>query len=200
MRGLITAMLGVFFIAGAACRSGQAERNVTVVADGVVPPEESLGVDDVFDVRVFGEESLSGSYRVSDDGTVDYPFAGRLSVVGKSSGDVQKMITERLADGYLKDPQVSVMVKEWNSRKVSVLGQVQKPGAVVYYPSMTIVDAIASAGGFTGIAAPNKVTLRREVAGKVNSTVYPVADISEGKRANVTLLPGDVLVVEERVF
>lgn len=200
IRGLLTAILGLFFVAGAACRSGQSDRNVTVVADAVIAPEESLGVDDVFDVRVFGEDTLSGAYRVSDDGTIDYPFAGRLSVIGKSSGEVQKLITERLSDGYLKNPHVSVMVKEWNSRKVSVLGQVQKPGAVVYFPSMTIVDAIASAGGFTGIAAPNKVTLRREVGGKVHSTVYPVADISEGKRTNVSLVPGDVLVVEERVF
>jgi protein involved in polysaccharide export with SLBB domain len=183
-----------------ACSTGQKTQVAPVVVPDFIAPEESLGVDDVFEVRVFGEESLSGSYRVADDGTVDYPFAGRISVLGKSSGAVQQIITQRLSDGYLKNPQVSVMVKEWNSRKVSVLGQVQKPGAVVYFPSMTIVDAIASAGGFTGIAAPNKVTLRREVAGKVQSTTYPVADISEGKRANVPLVPGDVLVVEERLF
>jgi len=200
MRGLFSAFLGICFAVGIGCRSGQSDRNAAVTADVVIAPGEALGIDDVFDVRVFGEESLSGSYRVADDGSVDYPFAGRISVVGKSSGEVQRLLTERLSDGFLKNPQVSVMVKEWNSRKVSVLGQVQNPGAVVYFPSMTIVDAIASAGGFTGIAAPNKVTLRREVDGKVHSTIYPVADISEGKRANVSMVPGDVLVVEERVF
>ena len=92
------------------------------------------------------------------------------------------------------------MVTEWNSRKVSVLGQVSRPGAVPYFPNMTIVDAIASAGGFTGVAAKNSVNLRREVTGKVETRTFPVADITEGRSPNVVILPGDVLVVEERLF
>lgn len=163
-------------------------------------PEERLGIDDVFEVRVFGEPDLSDSYRVSADGTIDYPFVGRVSVVGMRSGEVQELIATRLKDGYLKNPQVSLMVKEWNSRKVSVIGQVQKPGAVAYFPNMTIVDAIAAAGGFTGIASKNAVTLRRESKGSVESRNCPVADISEGRAPNVVLRPGDILVVEERLF
>jgi polysaccharide export outer membrane protein len=165
-----------------------------------ITPEEKLGVDDVFEVRVLGEADLSGAYRVAADGTIDYPFAGRIFVVGMRSGDVQELITKKLKGDYLRSPQVSVMVKEWNSRKISVLGQVQKPGPVAYFPRMTIIDAIAAAGGFTGIAAKNSVTLRREVAGKVERMMYPVADISEGRRPNVVILPGDVVVVEERLF
>jgi polysaccharide export outer membrane protein len=113
---------------------------------------------------------------------------------------VQELIASKLKDGYLKNPQVSLMVKEWNSRKVSVIGQVQKPGSVAYFPNMTIVDAIAAAGGFTGIASKNAVTLRREFKGAVESRNCPVADISEGKAPNVVLRPGDILVVEERLF
>lgn len=161
---------------------------------------EQIGIDDVLEVRVFGEPDFSGDFRVAEDGGIDYPFAGRLKVLGKSVGDVQKEIGDRLKDGYIKNPQVSVMVKEWNSRKISVLGQVQKPGAVAYFPRMTIVDAIAAAGGFTGIAAKNKVTLRREAEGRVDRKTFPVADISEGRAPNVVLRPGDVLVVEERLF
>jgi protein involved in polysaccharide export with SLBB domain len=163
-------------------------------------PEERLGIDDIFDIRVFSESDLSGTYRVAADGTIDYPFIGRIAVVGMRSGEVQSLITEKLRDGYLRNPQVSVMVKEWNSRKVSVIGQVQKPGAVAYFPNMTIVDAIAAAGGFTGIAAKNTVNLRREVKGSVESHNCPVADISEGRAPNVQLQPGDILVVEERLF
>jgi polysaccharide export outer membrane protein len=163
-------------------------------------PEERLGIDDVFEVRVFSEPDLSGPYRVAADGTIDYPFAGRISVVGMRSGEVQELIAARLRDGYLKKPQVSVMVTEWNSRKVSVIGQVQRPGPIVYFPNMTVVDAIAAAGGFTGIAAKNSVTLRREVKGAVESKNCPVADISEGRAPNVILRPGDILVVEERLF
>jgi polysaccharide export outer membrane protein len=163
-------------------------------------PEERLGIDDVFEVRVLGEPDLSGAYRIAADGTVDYPFIGRIAAIGMRSGDVQELIAAKLADGYLKKPQVSLMVKEWNSRKVSVIGQVQKPGSVAYFPNMTIVDAIAAAGGFTGIASKNAVTLRREMKGSVESRMCPVADISEGRAPNVVLRPGDILVVDERLF
>jgi polysaccharide export outer membrane protein len=163
-------------------------------------PEERLGIDDVFEVRVLGEKDLSDLYRVAADGTIDYPFVGRVPVAGMRSGEVQELIATKLADGYLKKPQVSVMVKEWNSRKVSVIGQVQKPGSVAYFTNMTIVDAIAAAGGFTGIASKNSVTLRREAKGSVQSMNYPVADISEGRAPNVVLRPGDIVVVEERLF
>ncbi|MDB4982018.1 MAG: polysaccharide export protein [Myxococcales bacterium] len=162
--------------------------------------EDKVGVDDVFDVRVYGESELSGAYRVAMDGTIDYPLAGRLHVTGLRTGEVQRLIVTKLKEGFLQDPQVTVTIKERNSQKVLVFGQVSKPGQVAYYPNMTIVDAIASAGGFTGIAAKNSVNLRREVAGKIETHVFPVADIAEGQSQNVRILPGDVLVVDERVF
>jgi protein involved in polysaccharide export with SLBB domain len=65
---------------------------------------------------------------------------------------------------------------------------------------MTIVDAIASAGGFSGIASKNNVNLRRETEGKVVTRSLPVADIAEGRSPNVVLMPGDVVVVDERIF
>lgn len=164
-------------------------------------PSDRIGIDDVFDIRVYGEADMSGSYRVATDGTIDFPLAGRLEVAGITTTELQQMLVDRLKDGYLKRPQVSVMMKEWNSRKVSVLGQVKNPGPVSYRPNMTIVDAIASAGGFTPTAAKNSVNLRREAgSGKVQTRVYPVASITEGQAPNVLILPGDVLVVDERLF
>jgi polysaccharide export outer membrane protein len=163
-------------------------------------PDDQVGVDDMFDVRVYGEPDMSGSYRVATDGTIDFPLAGRIAVAGLRTGEIQARLTERLKEGYLKNPQITVLMKEWNSRKISVLGQVQHPGSVAYHPHMTIVDAIAQAGGFTGIAAKNSVSLRREAGGKVESRIYRVADITEGRSSNVMVLPGDVLVVEERMF
>ena len=194
-RFVLACVLVVFY--SCASRQRQPAGSVEAVA---MTPEERLGIDDVFEVRVFAEPDLSDLYRVAADGTIDFPFAGRVSVVGLRSGDVQELIASKLRDGYLKQPQVSVMVKEWNSRKVSVIGQVQKPGAVVYFPNMTVVDAIAGAGGFTPIAAKNSVTLRREAKGTVESRNCPVADISQGIAPNVVLRPGDILVVEERLF
>jgi polysaccharide export outer membrane protein len=185
--------------AGLAC-AGRHPQPSTPIQSVELAPEERLGIDDVFEVRVFGEKELSDFYRVAADGTIDFPFVGRISVLGMRSGEVQELIAKRLQDGYLKNPQVSLMVKEWNSRKVSVIGQVQKPGAVAFFPNMTVVDAIAAAGGFTGIASKNAVTLRREGKGAVESKTCPVADISEGRAPNVALRPGDILVVEERLF
>ena len=164
------------------------------------PPEDRVGIDDTFDVRVYGEPELTGGFRIATDGTVDYPLVGRIQVAGLRTGEIQQLLVTKLKDRILKDPQVVVTIKERNSQKVSVFGQVARPGQVVYYPKMTIVDAIASAGGFTGIAAKNSVNLRREVDGKIETHVYPVADITEGRSQNVMMLPGDVLVVDERVF
>jgi len=169
-------------------------------ANEVLAAEDRIGVDDTFDVRVYGEAELTGLYRVATDGSIDFPLAGRLHVAGLRPGEVQQLLVVKLKEGYLKEPQVTVTIKERNSQKISVLGQVARPGQVSYYPNMTIVDAIASAGGFTGIAAKNSVSLRREVSGKIEMKVFPVADISEGRYPNVTVLPGDVLVVDERVF
>jgi protein involved in polysaccharide export with SLBB domain len=181
-----------------ACSGTRQPAVVTAGAAGM--SEDRIGIDDTFDVRVYGEGELSGTFRVATDGTVDYPLAGRIQVSGLRTGEIQGLLVSRLKDKYLKDPQVVVTIKDRNSQKITVLGQIAKPGQVVYYPNMTIVDAIASAGGFTGIAAKNAVSLRREVAGKIEMHVFPVADISEGRSPNVMVLPGDVLVVDERVF
>ena len=164
------------------------------------PAEDRVGTDDVFEVRVYGEPELSGPYRVATDGTIDYPLAGRVHVSGLRTGEIQQLLVAKLKEGYLKTPQVTVTVKERNSQKITVFGQVTRPGQVPYYPNMTIVDAIANAGGFTGIAAKNSVNLRREVSGKIETHIFPVADITEGRSQNVMVLPGDVLVVDERVF
>jgi protein involved in polysaccharide export with SLBB domain len=186
---------------GLACLAGCATspRPTATVSEASLP-EDRVGIDDTFDVRVYGEADLTGTFRIATDGTVDYPLAGRLHVAGLRTGEIQQLLVDKLKDRYLKDPQVVVTIKDRNSQKISVLGQVARPGQVVYYPNMTIVDAIANAGGFTGIAAKNSVNLRREVSGNIQTRTYPVADISEGRSPNILVLPGDVLVVDERVF
>jgi protein involved in polysaccharide export with SLBB domain len=195
--GFRLALLAIVVGGVAACYP--APKHATA-SDEVGVPQDRVGIDDTFDVRVYGEGDLSGMFRVATDGTVDYPLAGRLQVAGLRTGEIQELLVSKLKDKYLKEPQVVVTIKDRNSQKISVLGQVTRPGQVGYYPNMTIVDAIANAGGFTGIAAKNSVNLRRQVAGKIEIHTFPVADISEGRSPNVMVLPGDVLVVDERVF
>jgi protein involved in polysaccharide export with SLBB domain len=191
----------LFLLPVAAACAGQQRSSADIVSvDAIAVFDERLGVDDVFDVRIVGEPELSGQYRVGADGTIDFPYVGRIEVLGMRPGELQKQLVTRLQNGYLRNPQVNVLVREWNSRKVNVLGQVSKPGPVNYFPRMTIVDAISAAGGFSETAAKNSVHLRREQDGRVVTKSYRVADISEGRAPNVVILPGDVLVVEERLF
>jgi polysaccharide export outer membrane protein len=180
------------------CRTGRdASEVLSPVRQNLV---EVVAVDDLLEIRVYGETDMTGEYRIGTSGTFDFPLAGQIKGEGLTLTQLQKEIVAKLKGRYLRDPQVTIMFKERNNSKVSVLGQVQKPGPIPYFPNMTIVDAVASAGGFTGIAAKNSVTLRREIGGKVELKTYRVADISEGRSANVSLLPGDVVVVDERLF
>jgi len=173
------------------------------VALAQVPPraEPVLGVGDVVKITVYQTPDLAVEARVSELGQINFPPVGVVTIGGLSVSQAQALIEKRLRDGgFVLKPQVTIQTTQIRSSQVSILGQVAKPGQVGYYPNMTIVDAIASAGGFTGIAAKNSVNLRREVGGKIETHIYPVADITEGRSQNVNVLPGDVLVVDERVF
>jgi polysaccharide export outer membrane protein len=162
--------------------------------------DTTLGPDDVFEIRVFNEKEMTNTYRVDADGTIDFPLAGRLAVQGLTPGQTAKLIGDRLRDGFLRDPQVSVLVKEYNSKKIAVLGQVQKPGTFNHVPSMSIIEAIALAGGFTPLAAKNDITVRRLVGNRKQSTRVRVEDIALGRSPSFMLRPGDTVFVPERIF
>jgi polysaccharide export outer membrane protein len=168
-----------------------------------VPPpvgDTSLGVGDTFEVRVFGEPDLTGTYRVGPEGTITFPLAGVIKIEGLETQAAAKKIAERLADGILRNPQVTLLVKEQTSKKVVVMGQVSKPGTYAYTPSMTILEAITSAGGFTQISAKNDTSITRVDKGNKTTTKIPVGDISEGKAKNIYVRPGDIISVPERIF
>lgn len=166
------------------------------------PPlaDTALGVGDVFEVRVFGEADLSGSHRVGADGSITFPLAGVIKVEGLEPQAAAKKIAERLADGILRNPQVSVLVKDQTSKKVVVMGQVSKPGTYSYSPAMTILEAITLAGGFTASSAKNDTTITRTESGKKSTVRVPVSSIGEGRARNVYVRPGDIISVPERIF
>ncbi|GAC1365245.1 MAG: polysaccharide biosynthesis/export family protein [Polyangiales bacterium] len=186
------------FILAAACTGAQ-PRPVKLP-----PPVEisSLGPGDVFEVLVYDEPSMSKPYKVAPNGTIDFPFVGTVEVEGKEAQDVAELLRVRLRDGrILKNPQVSVSVKEVNSKKFAVFGQVQKPGQFPMTEGMTVVQAISLAGGFTSLADRDRVTLNRRIAkDKVVRVVFSVAAMTEGKINDVPLQAGDTIYVEERVF
>jgi protein involved in polysaccharide export with SLBB domain len=197
-RSLLT-LAAAAVLAAAACAHEQPVSS-NPEPEPVVGFDERLGIDDVMQIRLLAEPDLSGDYRVGSDGTVDFPYIGRVQALGLRPSELQAELTRKLKEGYFVNPQLGLVVTAWNSRKVSVLGQVTKPGPLQYQSKMTIVDAIAAAGGFTPSAAKNSVRLRREVNGKVETRTFRLTDISEGRQPNVTMVPGDILVVDERIF
>jgi protein involved in polysaccharide export with SLBB domain len=170
-------------------------RPPVVTAPAIV--SDLLGPNDVFEVRVLGEEGLSGDFRVGEDGAVIYPVLGRLEVAGKTANDLAQTLSALLADGYLNHPEVAVFVREHNSSKVAVIGQVQAPGRYSYKTGLTIVEVIAEAGGTTDRALLSTITVTRRVEGEERSYEVPFRDITLGRAPDFRLIPGDVVVVAE---
>jgi polysaccharide export outer membrane protein len=191
-----TLWLLVLVTALAACPKGGRE---TMEAPPLVA-DTTLGVGDVFEVRVFGEADLSGTYRVGGDGSITFPLAGVIKVEGLDPQGAAKKIAERLANDILRNPQVTVLVKEQTSKKLVVMGQVSKPGTYSYAPNMTIIELVSMAGGFTQISAKNDTTITRMENGKKVTTTIPVGDIGVGKAKNVYVRPGDIVSVPEKLF
>jgi len=122
--------------------------------------EYRLGPEDVIGVLVWKQPELSTSVVVRPDGKISLALLGELEATGKTSLQLQEEITKRLRQ-YVADPMVNVVVKEINSPKFSVLGQVRKPDRYHLKQRLTVLDAIALAGGFTDFAKRDKVTIIR---------------------------------------
>lgn len=163
-------------------------------------PGALLGASDLIEVRVFQEPDFSGTHRIGPDGAIDFPLCGRVVVGGKNAGDAADTLAACLRGRFLKSPQVSVLLREANSRKVFVVGEVAKPGSFLFEDGMSVVHALALAGGFTRLAARNGCTITRMVDGVETRLVVRVDDIAAGRAATFLLHPGDVLYVPESVF
>lgn len=167
-------------------------------------PVESttLGPGDVFTLEVVGEKDLPKEYQVASDGTVDFPYVHRIEVQGLEPQEVAQRVRQQLMQQrILTDPSVIVSVKEYNSKKVTVLGQVRKPGSFQLTPGMTLVQAISDAGGLNAIANGDRVNLTRKERGRAATTVVLSFDaITEGRSPDIPLQAGDQIYVYERVF
>ena len=171
----------------------------TIVAPRPPIVDATLGPGDLFDVRVFEETDLSGTYRIGPDGTIDYPLVGRVTAAGKLPGEIAELLKDKLRV-YLHSPQVSVLVREMNSKRVIVYGQVQRPGTFPYSDPMTISQAISLAGGFTAMAQRDTVRIQRVDKDQQQVIEVNLRLIAEGKEPNRFLSPGDEIFVPERLF
>ncbi len=155
---------------------------------------------DIIMIDVVGEKDLSKELRVSSSGTITFPFLGNVEVKGKTPAEVENLLKGKLGKDYLVDPQVIITVKEYRSRTVSVIGQVNKPG-VIALPAeqkMGILEAIAQAGDLAKTANKNRI----EVSRKGKTQKFTLDDLKKdtSPEKKFWLEPGDVIYVHESFF
>lgn len=161
-------------------------------------PRDILGPGDVIEVRVFNEPDLSATHQVQANGTVRLPLIGAVQAAGLTPDELTIRIETAYNEKYLNNADVSILIREFTSRKVYVLGQVVKPGPYQFEGRMTVLAAIAQAGGTTKMADSNRTLLTRDDAkGKQVRVVVEVSQIERGVVADVELVPGDIIYVPE---
>ena len=171
---------GVLALAAmAAPQTGRAEGGVAY----------KLGTGDKIRVTVFGEKDLSGDFDVNDQGMVALPLIGPTKLTGKTISEAEAQITASYGKDYLVNPRVNVEVL--NYRPFFILGEVKNPGSYPYVNGMTVVNAVALAGGYTPRAKRDHIMVKR--AAKPGSGEQEVSEDS-------LILPGDVVRVPERFF
>jgi polysaccharide biosynthesis/export protein len=163
-----------------------------------------LQPSDLLNVQVFQEENLKRDVRVSQEYEITLPLIGKVDLKGKSLRQAEDLIRELYDRDYLVNPQVNVVVVEYAKRSVNVIGSVNQPGAVLFpqEQGLTILDAIARAGGFSRLANRNQVKLTRTNAdGKSETYIIDADDLIKGKSSNSwPLLANDIIFVPERIL
>lgn len=158
---------------------------------------------DLLEVTVFKEDDMSRVARINTNGTITFPLVGIVKVSDCSLAEAEKILTENLKR-YFKNPQVSILIKEYANNTVYVLGQVKKPSSLKIPPekNLTVLEAITSAGGFTDIANTSKVKVLRMENGKQKSIEVDVSQITkQGKKSlDINLMSGDVVFVPQSMF
>jgi polysaccharide export outer membrane protein len=197
---LLLALAALLGPAGCARRGAAAATPVSAESAEVQALATTLGAGDVLEVRVYREPEISGIYQVGSEGDVVFPLCQRVEVAGLTANGASDRFRACLANGFMRDPQVTVVVKEYNSKKVFVFGEVQKPGTFTFQDGMSIVQAVTLAGGFTRSAAQNSTSVTRRVKGQETKLKVKVQDIALGKAPNFTLEPGDIVFVPESLF
>jgi protein involved in polysaccharide export with SLBB domain len=147
-----------------------------------------LGSGDKLRITVYNEEDVTGEYEVDSSGNVSLKLIGAVPAAGRTLPELTKVIEARLLDGYLLNPRVAIDVL--NYRPFYVLGEVNEPGSYPYVSGITVLKAIALAGGYTFRARTNKIELMH-----ANEPEKPIL-----VDQNTPLLPGDIIRVKERFF
>lgn len=162
---------------------------------------ETVGPGDVFSLKIIGEKEISDDYEISDDGTVDVPYIHRVKVEGLDTRQLADFIRDKFKEGkVLTDANVVVRIREFNSRAISVLGEVRRPGKYKFVAGLTFVELITLTGGFNSIANKGQVQLIRTTDKGTQSVFLDADAIIEGSSPDLPLQAGDRIYVTERIF
>lgn len=167
------------------------------------PPQEvtTLGAGDVFELYIVGEEKLPKQFTVAPDGTADLPYIQRIQAAGLEPQQLAEQVRAKLEEKQiLVNPSVSVSLKDLNSKRIEILGEVQKPGSLPMVSGMTLLRAISLAGGFTAMANHGKVMIRRRVKGGTKAATVSVDDIMDNRIPDPLLQAGDSIDIAQRIF
>lgn len=180
---------------------GSVSRPVPGAADKsllIVTPEYIIGPEDILEITVWKNADLSKQVQVRPDGRISLPLLGDISAVGKTPTQLTEEISAGLK-AFMENPTISIMVKEVQSYQIYVLGEVNKPGKYPLKSKTTLLQGITVAGGFTSMAARNKIVVFRftkdgEGQTKLKAS-YDDIVVRDGSSQNIELKPGDQIVV-----
>lgn len=151
---------------------------------------------DTITVSVFQVADISRDYSVDQSGRITMPLVGRVDAVGLSTGELAGVIERKLGEKYLRNPNVTVTLKESASRVVTVDGSVRQPGIFPAVGSLTLIQAVALARGTDDLANPKRVAVFRTIDGKRMAAAFDLTRIRRGIEEDPQIYPGDTVVVD----
>ncbi len=147
----------------------------------------ALGPGDLLRIKVYGDETVSGTYKVDDAGTLSMPLIGQIAVAGRTTAQTAAAIAAALADGYIRNPDVAVEIDTY--RPFFIQGAVRTGGQFAYVSGMTIRAAVSTAGGYTDTANRQRATIYRKAGQVMQKSVVDL---------DFPIYPGDTIVISER--
>ena len=185
--------LAVLFLAAAGTPSPAASARPEPSQDD---PGYRIGPEDVLQVSVWNNEAMSRTAPVRPDGKISLPLLNDVQAAGLTPMELRDELMRRLVD-YMPHPEVSVIVTDVRSFRVSVIGQVPKPDRYELKSSATVMDVLAMAGGFTEFASRSKIVVIRSDGGRMTRIPFDYEKVREGdtRQLNFRLYPGDIVLV-----
>ena len=177
-------------------QSAPAQPAVIRPADVAIPGNYVIGADDVLGIVYWRDKEMSTNARVRPDGRIALPLINEVVAAGLTPEELQKKITEE-SKKYIEDASITVVVKEINSLKVFITGQVGKPGPYSLTSAMTVIQLVAVAGGLNEYADAKNIMIMRKDGNKQISLKFNYREVASGKKLqqNIELKPGDTVVV-----